>query len=225
MHRMRTKLTYANVMATVAVFIALGGASYAAVKLPRNSVGTKQLKNGAVTGAKIKKGSVTAANIAPGVITQPAIDPSKLGTVPSATNAAHASSADTAERANSLQGMTAAQIVAASKLHCPSDTTPAGGLCVETALRSPENFFEAQVTCAEAGRLMPPESVLFAFLAPAILKKETTTEEWAVAAGGLERGEARTLRVRGNIGGFAYAISFLGEGDQVPFRCVALPIN
>lgn len=52
MHRIRRKLTYANVMATIAVFIALGGASYAAIKLPKNSVGTKQLKKGAVTPAK-----------------------------------------------------------------------------------------------------------------------------------------------------------------------------
>jgi hypothetical protein len=52
MHRIRGKLTYANVMATIAVFIALGGASYAAIKLPKNSVGTKQLKKGAVTPAK-----------------------------------------------------------------------------------------------------------------------------------------------------------------------------
>jgi hypothetical protein len=52
MHRVRGKLTYANVMATIAVFIALGGVSYAAFKLPKNSVGTPQLKKGAVTPAK-----------------------------------------------------------------------------------------------------------------------------------------------------------------------------
>ena len=57
--------------------------------LPKNSVGTKQLKNGAVTGGKIKNGSVTAATIAPGAVTQSAINPAKLGTVPSATNSAH----------------------------------------------------------------------------------------------------------------------------------------
>jgi hypothetical protein len=50
--RIRPKLTYANLMATLAVFIALGGASYAATQLPRNSVGTKQLKKNVVTTAK-----------------------------------------------------------------------------------------------------------------------------------------------------------------------------
>jgi hypothetical protein len=51
------KLTYANVMATVAVFIALGGAGYAAIKLPKNSVGSRQLKRGAVTPAKLSRAS------------------------------------------------------------------------------------------------------------------------------------------------------------------------
>jgi hypothetical protein len=47
------RLTYANVMATIALFVALGGASYAATQLPANSVGAKQLKSKAVTRAKI----------------------------------------------------------------------------------------------------------------------------------------------------------------------------
>ncbi|HTT93894.1 MAG TPA: hypothetical protein VMF55_04430 [Solirubrobacterales bacterium] len=53
MHRSGRKLTYANVMATIALFVALGGASYAAIKLPKNSVGAKQLKKEAVTPAKL----------------------------------------------------------------------------------------------------------------------------------------------------------------------------
>ena len=43
------RLSYANVMATIAVFIALGGGAYAALKVPKDSVGNKQLKNNAVT--------------------------------------------------------------------------------------------------------------------------------------------------------------------------------
>src|SRR4051795_11012763 len=39
------RLSYANVMSTIAVFVALGGASYAVVALPDNSVGTKQVKD------------------------------------------------------------------------------------------------------------------------------------------------------------------------------------
>jgi hypothetical protein len=50
---LQRRLTYANVMASVAVFLALGGGAYAAIKLPRNSVGTKQLKAHAVTLTKV----------------------------------------------------------------------------------------------------------------------------------------------------------------------------
>ncbi len=94
---MRSRLTYANVMATIAVFIALGGVSYAVTKLPKNSVGAKQLrknavtgpkvKNGAVTEAKIKAEAVTAAKVKKGSLTGAQIDSSTLGTVPSAQTA------------------------------------------------------------------------------------------------------------------------------------------
>ena len=87
MSRLRPKLTYANVMATVAVFIALGGASYAALKLPKNSVGPKQLKKNAVTTAKIKKEAVTAGKVKQGTLTGVQINSSTLGTVPTAQTA------------------------------------------------------------------------------------------------------------------------------------------
>src|SRR5436305_10451068 len=41
--RIASRLTYANVLATLALFAALGGASYAALAIPANSVGTRQL--------------------------------------------------------------------------------------------------------------------------------------------------------------------------------------
>lgn len=58
--------SYAEVVATAALFIALGGVSYAAIKIPNNSVGTKQLKNSAVTGKKVKNKSLLAADFRPG---------------------------------------------------------------------------------------------------------------------------------------------------------------
>lgn len=55
MDLLRRHLTYANVAATLALFIALGGGAYAATQLPRNSVDTAQLKREAVTAGKIAK--------------------------------------------------------------------------------------------------------------------------------------------------------------------------
>lgn len=69
MKRIRGKLTYANVVATIALFLALSGASaLAASQLAKNSVGTKQLKSNAVTAAKIKTGAVTSPKVAAGAI-------------------------------------------------------------------------------------------------------------------------------------------------------------
>lgn len=62
--RFLPKLSYSNVIATVALFVALGGAAVAA-GLPKNSVGAKQLKRGAVTAAKLKKAAVTSGKLAP----------------------------------------------------------------------------------------------------------------------------------------------------------------
>jgi hypothetical protein len=91
---MRPKLTYANVMATIAVFIALGGASYAAINLPKNSVSAKQIKKNAVTTAKIKKEAVTGAKVKKGTLTGVQVNASTLGTVPSATQAQSANIAN-----------------------------------------------------------------------------------------------------------------------------------
>jgi hypothetical protein len=85
--KLRGSLTYANVMATVAVFLALGGGAYAATQLPKNSVGTKQLKKNAVTTAKIKKQAVTAVKVKNGTLTGTQINASTLGTVPTADKA------------------------------------------------------------------------------------------------------------------------------------------
>ena len=94
MRRLKSKLTYANVMATIAVFIALGGASYAATQLPKNSVGPKQLRKNAVTTAKVKKEAITAAKVKKGTLTGAQINVSTLGTVPSANTAQTANTAN-----------------------------------------------------------------------------------------------------------------------------------
>lgn len=52
-----------NVVSYLALFVALGGTSYAAINLPAGSVGSRQLRSGAVTNKKLAKGSVGAANL------------------------------------------------------------------------------------------------------------------------------------------------------------------
>jgi hypothetical protein len=104
MQKLRRRLTFANVVSCIALFVALGGAAFAAGKLGKNTVGTKQIKNQAVTAAKIKKGTITGTNI----------NLAKLGTVPSASNAATANTATTAATANALSPPEGIHMVGAS---------------------------------------------------------------------------------------------------------------
>ncbi|MDX6608095.1 MAG: hypothetical protein QOF85_20 [Solirubrobacterales bacterium] len=74
----RQRLSYSNVIATMALFIALGGVAVAA-GLPRNSVGPRQLKRGAVTAAKIRKQAVTSAKLAPQSVINGKLGPNSVG--------------------------------------------------------------------------------------------------------------------------------------------------
>src|SRR4051812_36856412 len=75
--RLRKRLSYANVIATVALFMALGGVSYAATVAAKNSVRSSSIKNGqvktadlaknAVTSVKVKDGALAAADLSAGL--------------------------------------------------------------------------------------------------------------------------------------------------------------
>jgi hypothetical protein len=87
------------IVACVALFVALGGTSYAAIRLPANSVGTKQIKKSAVTAAKVKNATLTGAKIKDASLTgadiaNGAVDAAKVGTIPGA-RVRHAASAVT----------------------------------------------------------------------------------------------------------------------------------
>lgn len=60
---MERRITPSLVISIIALVIALGGASYAAIQIPKNSVGTQQLKKNSVNAAKLKKNSVNSAKV------------------------------------------------------------------------------------------------------------------------------------------------------------------
>ena len=64
MSRIRGRLSYANVCATLALFVALGGSAYASGALPVGSVGTAQLQHASVTSGKVKDGTLKAVDFA-----------------------------------------------------------------------------------------------------------------------------------------------------------------
>jgi hypothetical protein len=64
LEQIRNHLSFANAISLIALFVALGGTSIAAVSLSKNSVGAKQIKKNAVGASEIKKNAVRAAEIA-----------------------------------------------------------------------------------------------------------------------------------------------------------------
>jgi hypothetical protein len=109
MKRLRLSLpSPALVISIIALIVAMGGTGYAALKLPKNSVGTKQLKKNAVTGSKVKNSSLTGSDIKNGSLSGSDLKLSSLGTVPSATNATNAANATSAAHAAAADTATVA---------------------------------------------------------------------------------------------------------------------
>jgi hypothetical protein len=94
----------ALVVSVIALIVALGGTSYAAFSLPKNSVGPRQLRKNAVTTGAIRRGAVTGSKIADNTITGKQINLAALGTVPAANAANTANSAGQAGNAANLGG-------------------------------------------------------------------------------------------------------------------------
>ena len=82
----------AMVVACIALAVALGGTSYAAIKLARNSVGTIQLKKNAVTSPKVKNNALTGADIKEATLSRVPLA-ALVTTATTATTATHATAA------------------------------------------------------------------------------------------------------------------------------------
>jgi hypothetical protein len=158
----RPRLTYANVISTVALFLALsGGVVYAAGKIT-----AKQIAPNAVRSRQIKNGTVTSADVKDNGLTGQDIDEGTLGTVPNAASSTSAASATSADHAASsadaeqLEGMPAAAYLRYGSA-IPSGRTITGAFGSETGpkldygeivsfapLRAPANLTSADVNFA-----------------------------------------------------------------------------
>ena len=101
--QLRQRLTYANVMATVAVFIALGGSSYAALQIDSGDIA-----NNSVRGVDVRNRTLSDRDVKRNGLTGRSIRESRLGRVPRA------------READRLGGMTAADLL----LKCPERNVP-----------------------------------------------------------------------------------------------------
>ncbi|HEX8105851.1 MAG TPA: hypothetical protein VF533_24760 [Solirubrobacteraceae bacterium] len=140
MVKVRSHLTYGNVVATLALFLALGGGAYAAAKLPKNSVGAKQIKRSAVGSSEVKNGSLKAGDFDEDSLPRgPKGDAGAKGPAGPAGPPGTAGAAQTCP-----QGMT--------KL--------SNALCLDATDRTTGNWSAAVVACANAGLRLPSASEL-----------------------------------------------------------------
>lgn len=129
----RKRLTYSNVMSSIAVFLILGGATaFAASK-----IGTNQLKANAITTGKIKKNAITSAKIKDGAVTGAKVADGSLTSVDLA--------------AGTLTPT------------CPAGTVLAVGVCFESTARAAAGYTTATDTCTPLGRRLPSVNELIAF--------------------------------------------------------------
>lgn len=147
-NRFRGRLTYANVMSTIAVFLTLGGATaIAAGQLGKNSVGSRQLKAKSVTTGKIASNAVNGAKIAAHSLTGDDINVGALGVVPRAASSAKS---DDSSRVNGRAAI------------CPESTNFINGLCYDSTPNPVAPTVEvAADACNAKGGFLPTPMELY----------------------------------------------------------------
>jgi hypothetical protein len=204
--KVRSRVTYANVMSTTAVFVALGGSSYAALRIDSGDI-----KNNSVRGVDVRNRTLTERDIKRNALGARSIRESRLGRVPRARNA------------DLLGGMSADQLV----LACPKGTFAIADVCVETSARPRAAYGTAVVQCAttdfpdKPGRRLPTHGELQAALSGVQLASggELTSEVYPSATPG-----ALNVLYITDQGGTVASTPDTGTGGKA-FRCVADPLN
>jgi len=194
------KLTYANVMATLALFVALGGTSYAASK-----IGTRQIANNSIRTQDIRNGTIRGRDVGRAQLSGRQINEDRLTTVPRS------------RFAETLAG----QKPEAFKQRCPGGTVGLRGVCFETTLRSPESALVATGVCSNSSRRLATLGELDAYrLAGRSLAGGTGewTSELAGSAGAPTVTSALAYRSDGSPTWASAA-----AGTSRPFRCVTDP--
>lgn len=203
--KLRQRLTYANVMSTLAVFIALGGSSYAALQID-----SRDIANNSVRGVDVRNRTLSERDVKRNALTGRSIRESRLGRVPRA------------READRLGGMTAADLL----IKCPQGTFPIADVCVETTPRPAAAYGTAVIQCgtvgapAGPGRRLPLHAELLAALSGVQLAPggELTSEVYPNPGGPL-----LALYVTDQVGSAATTPD-TGDGAKA-FRCVADPLN
>jgi hypothetical protein len=210
----RKRLSYSNVTATAALFIALGGTSYAVIGVDSrdvvdNSLRSVDVHNNSLRSRDVRDRTLRARDLTRNSLGGGAVKESALGRVRLAANA---------ER---VGGASALEL----RVRCPSDTVARAGICLEQNPRTPAGFYGASGTCDNAGRGLPTMAQLniFASTRPLNPAGEWTSNVYRNTDNGpdpFDELEAVVL-----IGGGVARYERVNLAVQHAFRCVALPSN
>jgi hypothetical protein len=204
------QLSYANVMATIAVFVALGGTSYAVLRVDSSTI-----EDNSIRGVDIHDLTIKGHDVAPNALTGRNVLERRLGRVPSA------------KVADRLTAKGAAALAPS----CAHDALPAVGLCFEINARQPGTYVESMGSCSATntgnGRL-PTAAELVGYvsaggridpageLTSSVFESRSVPGRLDVVVIENERGDAA----------FAPAVPLDGAGGgsvRLPFRCVTAP--
>lgn len=195
----RRHVTYANVTATLALFVALGGGAYAAATR--------------ITGNDIRPHSLTARNYRANSVTGKAVKETTLGIVPRARDAVR------------LDGVGAERLL----VRCPEGTIPAADTCIETQARPPLPFYSAMLECANVesqsgpGRRLPTYNELAIALTHDEIVLASGGELTSQVYPSSTAGQVEALYVTSKAGNVALTPDT--DPGAKSYRCVADPLN
>jgi hypothetical protein len=202
-------------VATVALFVALGGTSYAVLHVGSddvidNSLRSQDIRNNTLRSRDVRDRTIRERDLRRNGLRSEAIKESALSTVPRATDA---------ER---VGGLTAHDL----RLKCPEDTMAKSGVCIETSPRTPEGFASAAERCSQFGRGLPTLAQLdpFARSSGPLPQLEWTGSVYRnTDQPGSTLAEQLEAVLLGGSGNVSY--DRVNSPAQHAFRCVALPSN
>jgi hypothetical protein len=204
---LRKRLTYANVTSSLALFVALGGSSYAALRIDSGDIA-----NNSVRGVDVRNRTLGERDLRRNTLGSRSIRESRLGRVPRARNA------------DRVGGLTAADLI----LSCPTGTYAIADACVETTARPAAPYGTAVGECADTGRppgpgrRLPTHGELRSALTAVQLASggELTSE---VLPSTTTAGNVDVLYVTDQVGSVAVTPNTVAGAKA--FRCVADPLN
>ena len=125
----RKHLSYANTTATLALFVALGGSSYAISNVGTgdvvdNSLRSRDVRNDSLRSKDLRNQTLRGRDVRQNALGEREIRESSLAKVPAAIDA------------DRLNGMTWLDF----KTRCPAETRPTAGVCIEDSARAAAVF-------------------------------------------------------------------------------------